>query len=250
MLDLFLAELWRSLLFLRRYPLELLGAVVTLSLLFYLLFLGARFLAGPGAEFGGRLEAVLVGYLLWTFTLSAYNGLSFGLMEEAQTGTLEQVFLTPYGPIPLFLVRNLAGLLSQGLLVFLVALALMALTGAQLAFTPAVVLPFLVVLLGAYGLGFAMASLALLYKRVGQLLGLSQFLLLFLLQAPGEGPFLLLPLAPGASLARGMLAAGTPLEPLGLLLALLNSLAYFLLGLFLFRLAVKRARRLGLLHGH
>jgi ABC-2 type transport system permease protein len=214
MLDLFLAEFWRSLLFLRRYPLELLGAVVTLSLLFYLLFLGARFLAGPGAEFGGRLEAVLVGYLLWTFTLSAYSSLSFGLMEEAQTGTLEQVFLTPYGPIPLFLVRNLAGLLSQGLMVFLVALTLMTLTGARLAFAPGVVLPFLVVLLGGYGLGFAMASLALLCKRVGQLLGLSQFLLLFLLQAPGKGPFLLLPLAPGAALAREMLAKGTPLEPL------------------------------------
>jgi hypothetical protein len=64
-------------------------------------------------------------------------------------------------------------------MVFLVALTLMALTGARLAFAPGVVLPFLAVLLGGYGLGFAMASLALLYKRVGQLLGLSQFLLLF-----------------------------------------------------------------------
>ncbi|MEN2982291.1 MAG: ABC transporter permease [Thermus sp.] len=250
MLDLFLAEFWRSLLFLRRYPLELLGAVVTLSLLFYLLFLGARFLAGPGAEFGGRLEAVLVGYLLWTFTLSAYNGLSFGLMEEAQTGTLEQVFLTPYGPIPLFLVRNLAGLLSQGLLVFLIALVLMALTGARLSFAPGVVLPFLAVLLGGYGLGFAMGSLALLYKRIGQLLGLSQFLLLFLLQAPGKGAFLLLPLAPGAALAREMLAQGSPLDPMALGLAFLNGFLYLGLGLFLFGRAVRRAKARGLLHGY
>ncbi|GAA5334995.1 MULTISPECIES: ABC transporter permease [Thermus] len=250
MLELFLAEFWRSLLYLRRYPLELLGAVVTLSLIFYLLFLGARFLAGPGAEFGGRLEAVLVGYLLWTFALSAYNGLSFGLMEEAQTGTLEQVFLTPYGPIPLFLVRNLAGLLSQGLLVFLIALVLMALTGARLAFAPGVVLPFLAVLLGGYGLGFAMGSLALLYKRVGQLLGLSQFLLLFLLQAPGKGLFALLPLAPGAALARGMLAEGAPLDPGALGLAFLNGLAYLGLGVLLFQGAVRRAKRLGLLHGY
>lgn len=250
MLDLFLAEFWRSLLTLRRYPLELVGGVVTLSLLFYLLFLGARFLAGPGAEFGDRLEAVLAGYLLWTFTLSSYNSLSFGLMEEAQTGTLEQVFLTPYGPIPLFLVRNLAGLLTQGLLVLLVGLTLMALTGARLAFTPGGVLPFLVVVLGGYGLGFAMASLALLFKRVGQVLGLSQFLLLFLLQAPGSGVFLFLPLAPGAALARRMLAEGAPLEAWSLGLAFLNSLAYFLLGLFLFRRAVRRAKRLGLLHGY
>ncbi|MCS6867205.1 MAG: hypothetical protein NZX11_00470, partial [Thermus sp.] len=52
------------------------------------------------------------------------------------------------GPIPLFLVRNLAGLLSQGLLVFLIALVLMALTGARLSFAPGVLLPFLAVLLG------------------------------------------------------------------------------------------------------
>ena len=250
MLELFLAEFWRNLLGLRRYPMELVGGVVTLSLIFYLLFLGARFLAGPGAEFGGRLEAVLVGYLLWTFTLFAYNSLSFGLMEESQTGTLEQVFLTPYGPIPLFLVRNLAGLFTQGILVFLIALVLMALTGARLSFAPLVVLPFLAVLLGGYGLGFAMGALALLYKRIGQLLGLSQFLLLFLLQAPGGFPFLLLPLAPGAALAREMLAGGAPLEATALLLAFLNGFLYLGLGLFLFKLAVHRAKKLGLLHGY
>jgi len=250
MLDLFLVELWRSLLMLRRYPLELLGAVVTLSLIFYLLFLGARFLAGPGAEFGGRLEAVLVGYLLWTFTLGAYNGLAFGLTEEAQTGTLEQVFLTPYGPIPLFLVRNLAELLGHALLVLLVALCLMPLTGAKLAFPPLVILPFLAVLLGGYGLGFAVGSLALLYKRVGQLLGLSQFLLLFLLQAPGEGLFALLPLTPGAALAREMMAEGAPLRPWALLLACLNGGAYLGLGLILFAQAVRRAKATGLLHGY
>ena len=33
MFDLFLAEFWRHLLALRRYPLELLGAVVSLSLI-------------------------------------------------------------------------------------------------------------------------------------------------------------------------------------------------------------------------
>lgn len=250
MLDLFLAEFWRNLLSLRRYPLELLGAVVTLSVIFYLLFLGARFLAGPGAEFGDRLEAVLVGYLLWTFALSAYNSLSFGLMEEAQTGTLEQVFLSSYGPIPLFLVRNLSGLLTQGLLVFLIAMVLTTLTGARLSFHPGVVLPFLAVLLGGYGLGFAMGSLALLYKRTSQLLGLSQFLLLFLLQAPGTGPFLLLPMAPGSSLARDMLAQGAPLDLWDLLVAFLNALLYLGLGLFLFGRAVHRAKKQGLLHGY
>ncbi|AFV76904.1 hypothetical protein YIM1640_17240 [Thermus oshimai] len=250
MLDLFLAELYRSFLGLRRYPLDFLGGLVTLSLIFYLLFAGARLLAGPGVEFGARLEGVLVGYLLWTFTLSAYNGLSFVLMEEARTGTLEQLFLTPYGPTRLLLLRQAAGLFGQGVFVLTLGLVLALLTGARPALTPGVLLPALAVLLGGYGLGLLMGSLALLFKRVEQLLGLSQFLLLIPLQAPGEGVWALLPLAPGAALVRGMMAHGTPLEPLPLLLAWANGLAYLLLGLGAFRRAVRRAKARGLLHGY
>ncbi|MEJ5337989.1 MAG: ABC transporter permease [Thermus sp.] len=250
MLDLFLAELYRSFLGLRRYPLDFLGGLVTLSLIFYLLFAGARLLAGPGVEFGARLEEVLVGYLLWTFTLSAYNGLSFVLMEEARTGTLEQLFLTPYSPTRLLLLRQAADLFGQGVFVLTLGLVLALLTGARPALTPGVLLPALAVLLGGYGLGLLMGSLALLFKRVEQLLGLSQFLLLIPLQAPGEGVWALLPLAPGAALVRGMMAHGTPLEPLPLLLAWANGLAYLLLGLGAFRRAVRRAKARGLLHGY
>lgn len=256
MLDLFWVEFIRSWLNLRRYPSEFVGAVVSLSTLFLLLFLGAKFLAGPGAEFGERTEAILVGFLLWILTIFAYNTLSFGLSEEAQTGTLEQVFLTPYGPIPLLLVRNLAGLGTQLLLLGTITVVLMLLTGARLSFPPLVALPILTVLLGSYGLGFAMASLALLFKRVQQLLGISQFLLIFLLQYPLEGTGWLaklgyfLPLVPGASLARQMMAAEAGLD-WGLLgLALFNGLFYLGVGLFIFSRAVRTAKRRGLLFGY
>lgn len=256
MLDLFWVEFKRSWLYLRRYPSEFVGAVVSLSILFLLLFLGARFLAGPGADFGERTEALLVGFLLWTLTIFAYNSLSFGLSEEAQTGTLEQLFLTPYGPIPLFLIRNLAGLGTQLLMLGSIALVLMLLTGARLSFPPLVLLPILAVLVGGYGLGFAMASLALLFKRVQQLLGISQFLLIFLLQVPLEGSGWLaqlgyfLPLAPGAHLARQMMSAGASLD-WGLLgLAFLNGLCYLGLGLLIFSRAVRTAKRRGLLFGY
>lgn len=227
-----------------------------MSTLFPLLFLGAKFLAGPGAEFGERTGAILVGFLLWILTIFAYNTLSFGLSEEAQTGTLEQVFLTPYGPIPLLLVRNLAGLGTQLLLLGTITVVLMLLTGARLSFPPLVALPILTVLLGSYGLGFAMASLALLFKRVQQLLGISQFLLIFLLQYPLEGTGWLaklgyfLPLVSGASLARQMMAAEEGLD-WGLLgLALFNRLFYLGVGLFIFSRAVRTAKRRGLLFGY
>lgn len=256
MLDLFWVEFKRSWLNLRRYPSEFVGGVITLSLFFLLLFLGAKFLAGPNANFGERTEAILVGFLLWILTLFAYGTLSFGLSEEAQTGTLEQVFLTPYGPIPLLLVRNLAGLGTQLLLLGTIALVLMFLTGTRLSFPPLVLLPIATVLLGSYGLGFAMASLALLFKRVQQLLSISQFLLIFLLQYPLEGSGWLaklgyfVPLVPGADLTRQMMAKEATLDWSLLGLALLNGLAYLALGIVVFSRAVQAAKRRGLLFGY
>ncbi len=256
MLDLLWVEFKRSWINLRRYPSEFVGGVIALSLFFLLLYLGARYLAGPGANFGERTEAILAGFLLWTLTLFAYNSLSFGLSEEAQTGTLEQVFLTPYGPIPLLLLRNLAGLGTQLLLIGSVGLVLMWFTGARLSLPPLVFLPIFTVLIGGYGLGFAMASLALLFKRVQQLLGISQFLLIFLLQYPLESEGWLrtlgyfLPLVPGASLARGMMASNAGLDWATLGLALLNGLAYLALGIALFSQAVHTAKRRGLLFGY
>ncbi|MCS6867204.1 MAG: hypothetical protein NZX11_00465 [Thermus sp.] len=85
---------------------------------------------------------------------------------------------------------------------------------------------------------------------MSQFLGLSQFLLLFLLQVPGEGAFLLLPLAPGAALAREMLAQGSPLDPMALGLAFMSGFLYLGLGLFLFGRAVRRAKARGLLYGY
>jgi len=60
-----------------------------------------------------------------------------------------------------------------------IALVLLLITGARLSFTPLLLLPITTVLLGGYGLGFAMASLALLFKRVQQLLGISWVLASF-----------------------------------------------------------------------
>ncbi|MGK0619294.1 ATP-binding cassette domain-containing protein [Meiothermus cerbereus] len=176
--------------------------------------------------------------------------------KEAQTGTLEQVFLTPYGPIPLLLVRNLAGLGTQLLLMGSIALVLLLITGARLSFTPLLLLPITTVLLGGYGLGFAMASLALLFKRVQQLLGISQFLLIFLLQYPLEGSGWLaklgyfVPLVPGADLTRQMMAKEAALDWNLLGLALLNGLAYLALGIVVFSRAVQAAKRRGLLFGY
>jgi ABC-2 type transport system permease protein len=111
--------------------------------------------------------------------------------------------------------------------------------------------------MGAYGISFAMGSLALLLKQVQQLLSIFQFALLFLFTAPVEtwtgtakilGWFI--PMTPGAGLLRDVMARGVSLDIQSLIIAWLNGIFYLGLGLVLFRFAEKETKRGGKLGGY
>ena len=257
MLDLFLAELKRTWIEFIRYPAEVIGGIVITTAVFYGLFLSARYIAGPALQFGDRLDAIVVGYVLWTLVLSIMTDIAFGMQYEAQVGTLEQVFLSTFGAVKVFLARAIASLTLRLTLNLSILLIILAITGSRLYFPVSLLLPLSTILLGAYGLAFTMGALALLLKRVQQLLGIFQFALLFLMTAPTEtwvGPLhvlaLLLPMTPGAGLLRSLMARGQALDLAQFALALLNGAAYFALGLLIFHRAEREAKRRGILSGY
>lgn len=253
MLDLVLAELKRSWSTTRRYPMELASGLALMVIAFYALFLGARYIAGPAVQFGEELDALILGYCLWSVVLFTVNGIALGLQNEALTGTLEQIYLSPHGPLRVIFARMLAsfGLELGSALVML--LVLLALTGRSLSFPPAVLLPFAAVLLAAYGIGLMMAALALLAKRVQQVLTLAQFAILFLVVAPietlleGGSWSWVLPIAPGAAMLRDLMVRHQAIEPVAFIRAILVAGVYLGLGVAVYRLAQRRARREGLL---
>lgn len=257
MFDLFLAEFRRSWIQFRRYPVESIGGVCITTIFFYGLFLSARYLAGPGLNLGDRLDSIVVGYVLWTLVLFIITDVAGNLQQEAQTGTLEQLFLSRFGAIQLFLIRTLANLAFQMILILIILSIIMALTGSRLSFPPSLILPFITVLMGAYGIAFAVGSLALLFKRIQQLLGIFQFALLFLLATPTEtwtAPLNilgdLLPMTPGAGLLRDLMARGESLNFAHLIVAVVNGAIYFAIGLLIFRLSEREAKRRGILGGY
>lgn len=257
MLELFLAELKRIWTEFIRYSAEAISGILFTTLIFYGLFLSARYIAGPSLQFGNRLDAIVVGYVLWTLVVFIVADIAFGLQIEAQTGTLEQVFLSPFGTLRVFLTRAIASLTLRLLLMTCVLLLTIVLTGRHLHFPPSLLLPLITVLLGAYGLAFMMGALALLFKRIQQILGLVQFALLFLLTVPTEtwkGPLqvlrLVLPMTLGAGGLRDLMAHNQSLNFSQFALALLNGLSYLILGLLVFRWAERKAKRQGILGGY
>lgn len=257
MLELFLAEFRRSWILFIRYPAEAIGEIVVITAIFYGLFLSARYMAGSALQFGDRLDAVIVGYTLWSLVLFVMSDISARLQYEAQTGTLEQLFLSSFGAPLLFVMRALASLVLRLAVNLSILLIIMALTGSRLQFPPTLLLPLSATLLGAYGLAFTMGSLALLLKSVQQLLVIFQFVLLFLMATPTEtwaGSLQLvrwlLPMTGGAGLLRDLMARGEALNLAQFTLALLNGIGYFTVGLLIFRFAEREAKRRGILGGY
>ncbi|MGB3199526.1 MAG: hypothetical protein WBA99_01410 [Nodosilinea sp.] len=257
MIDLLHAELKRTWIQFIRYPTEVISGIVIIMAVFYGLFASAQYMAGPEFAFGDRLDAVVLGYALWTLIISVNNDIAINLQIEAETGTLEQVFLSPYGAPRVFLARAFASLALRLVILVVVLLLLMGISGSRLAFPPMLLLPLVSLLLAGYGLAFLMGAAALVFKRVQQILGIFQFLLLFLLAAPLEEATglmqylrFLLPMLPSTGLLRDLMARGLGLDWFTYALALLNGVIYFALGLLVFRWAEATAKQRGSLSGY
>lgn len=157
-----------------------------------------------------------------------------------------------------FLIRSLGIFLNQSLRGLLLGLVLGALLGVLAAPTFLSLMIFLLTFLGALGLGLGIAGLVLVFKRLGGFLTLVWQMLVFFSGAlvPLPGSLLgslsrLLPLSWGISALRAALVNGATVLDLwqnGLLPGLIiNTLVYFVLGVFLFTWGERRARQLGVL---
>lgn len=257
MLNLFRAEFKRTWIEFIRYPLEQISSVLITTTLFYGMFLGVSHIAGPNIKFGSRLDTIVISYVLWTLVTFIIQGISFGVQIEAQTGTLEQLFLSPFGTLKVFLIRALVNLSTSLVQLMGVLLLTMVITGRYLYFPVILVFPLITVLLGAYGLALIMAAFALLFKRVQQFIGLVQFGILFLLAFPSEswsGPLeglkMTLPMVLGAGILRDLMAHNLSLDLPLISFAFINGIVYIVVGSIIFRWSERKAKRQGILSGY
>ncbi|MBE9033441.1 ABC transporter permease [filamentous cyanobacterium LEGE 11480] len=256
-LELFFAEFRRSWIQFRRYPAEAIGGIFIITSVFYGLFLSAQYVAGPGLSLGDRLDSIIVGYILWTMVTFILFDISGTLQREAQTGTLEQLFLAAFSTPRLFFIRAVASLMIQMILIVTILGLIMLLTSRFLAFPIVLFLPLLSMIFGAYGLAFIIGSLTLLFKRIQQLFAVVQFSLLFLISTPteeweGTGKLIsyFLPMTPGAGLLRDLMARQIDLSWDRLAIAFLNGGVYFTIGILIFRWAERRTKQQGKLSGY
>lgn len=250
------AEFRRTLRLAHSYWLEYAADLLLYTLGFLLLITVFR---AASASYGpeGYLST-LIGYTTWKICASVLVDIARIATEEAHTGTLEQLFLSGLRPGLVFLARSLGILVNHGIRGLVLAFILAALLGVLQPVTLPAVIVFALTLAGAGGLGFALAGLALVYKRIGGALQLLWQMLVFFTGAlaPIHNAVLdalskTLPLTWGIASLRAIMIDGATMAMRwqnGMLAGLLVNTAFYIsLGMALFTWGQRRARELGVL---
>jgi ABC-2 type transport system permease protein len=240
----------------KRYMVNSVSSLMSIYMVFMLIFMGlqsvSRYASTSGLD--GSLEGTIVGFFVWTFTIYAFSNLSWNLTNEAQTGTLEQLYLAPCGFKWVGACTIVSDFVFSFVPIMLLLVAMMATTGKWLRVDLISLVPLLLItLLGGHGVGFALGGLALVFKRIQALFQIVQFVFIGLLVIPIHVPVAkYLPLAMGNYLIRRTMVDGVRLwrlPPADVLIAVAVGAAYLAVGIAIFSWCERVAKNRGLL-GH
>jgi ABC-2 type transport system permease protein len=219
-------------------------------ILFALFFLAILFALGREAFHREQVAPLLLGFVGYLFFHMQTNRLFWGLLGEMQSGTLEQMYLSPL-PSWLLTVGLQAASVVEATLSALVLYLLINL-GVPVSFPLqwAALLPLVLLVVSSVGYSLILGGLTLLFKRLEILKEMFQIIVLIfggvfvsLDRMPAWMATIarFLPLTPGVEVLRKTLLDGVSLGTLLWLGG--NAAAYLLLGIVAFRWCERMAKR-------
>lgn len=237
---------------LKRYPLNTISMMATFYIIFLGVFFGITFIASP-ENVDNNLQYAIVNYIFWYLAILVMDTFGWQIINEAVRGTLEQLYMSPMGAWRILIARQIGTFIIYFALLIFLLYAAMFTAGQWLNIDPITLLPILILtLISMFGFAFLIGGLAIIYKQVQALLQIFQFILAALAFIPlSVTPWLnLAPFVKGFDMMRNVMIKEYTLLDFGLVdFALLigNAIAYFFIGLYLFKRCEKVAMRKGLL---
>ncbi len=244
-----LTDLWRSK-----------TASILELILFGIFFLVVNFAIGRGTIQQDRLAPIMLGFVGYIFFHMQTNRLFWGLLGEIQSGTLEQLYLSPLPSWLLTIGMTVASVVEATLTAILLSLLINLVVSVTIPLRWAALLPLVMLVLGSVGYSLILGGLTLRFKRLEILKDLFQTAVLIfggvfvsLDRMPGWMATIarFLPLTPGVEGLRQTLLEGVSLGTLaadGTLLWMVgNAVAYLVLGIVIFRWCERVAKRRGTL---
>lgn len=172
------AEVKRSLLMLTRYKIHTITNFIVVYMLFMGIFYGIKFLSPGNQIFGASAGGMIVGYIMWVYVLQGLD-VGYSLANEATLGILEQIYMSPVGPLFILFSKAVANAI-EGLFFYIPLLILLPLSTnikLNIPFIP-IIIVFILTLMGIYGFGYIFGGLNLIYKKLGPIQQILQFVFL------------------------------------------------------------------------
>lgn len=237
------------------------GGFLIELLIFLLFFILVNVYIGRGRLDPDLLATTLLGMTVVAFFHRQVGSVFWSLQDDIQSGTAEQLYMSPTPPGVLILARQLVAIVEGAVFAAALWLVVHAIWPIQLT-SPSfdVLVPLTSIVVGVAGFALAIAGLALFLRRVDiivQLLfGIGMFLggvFLPLDQAPAwlaTTGNVIVPITQGLQSLRDLLLPGGSGEPLATTLPwlIVQPLAWLVLGALLFRIGGSIARSGGLLN--
>lgn len=250
-------EVKRQIIFARNYPFQEISNLAVL----YIFFIGLYWSLGIGASQRQAnhfyYKHLLLGYLLWTYAVSAISLLAFDIAEEAQSGTLEQIALVPQQLRPWF-IRCIGNFILQtGRTAILYLLIILSTSIQPLSLTVPQAGVAVLTIAGLYGMGLVVGAITLICKKTTFLVNIIHFFLFFFtgIVTPLESlPSTLntiaqiIPLAHGTRLLRQLASSGSINHTVGqsLILLIITATLWVTIGITALLSAYRVARVNGL----
>lgn len=231
---------------LKRYLFNTGAMVLVMYLVFLGMFWGVRAIAG-GSVSGDSLDSMVVGYVLWLTAMMSIQGTGGEVMNESQTGTLEQIYLSPLGADMIFLFRLINGILFNYIFVTIMLFLSMLTTGRMLTVNfPYFYGVLFLSILSLVGISFMLGAIGLIHKRIGSVYGILSFALIGMMLLPVYPftPWALLPFIAGAHAVNASTVHGTVFPAWWYMYITANSLFYLFSGLLVFRIFERKAMRM------
>ncbi len=246
------AEFWRQLYLYERYPFSYISDFFLLILMFMAIFWSGSLVGG--GVLGKSLNALVVGYVLWSLIQNTVNQMGSTVMSNAKSGILEQQYLMPISSRKLFLNKSIVSIVTSFVQAILVLVVVMLFTNHWIKFPVIIVVPFLLSLVSTVGLGYLIVSLVLRFKRIGSTLIIFQYIYLGILLIDFENytniiKYLscLLPICPMVSWMRLAINSRTYNFTFYLAGSIFNGILWMLIGLLIFNLTDKYVKKNGTL---
>ncbi|WP_276255217.1 ABC transporter permease [Halomontanus rarus] len=230
-----------------RYFVNTVGNFAMIYLLFLMIFFGGQRFAEQAVS--ESIEGIIVGVFLFSTAQVAFSRVAFDITNEAQWGTLEHLYMTPYGFSTVLLLKSITNMIISFVFGVVLLFLMMVTSGTYLSMNLITITVLgILTLAGAIGIGFIMGAVAILYKRVENLFNLMQFAFIAFLTVPVTDYVAVrfLPLAYGNHLLGYALSENVHLFQLSvgdLAFLFVHAVAYIVGGLLCVRSASELARR-------